>query len=101
MRSCTFEYDATFLWLIDEKPIGLDMALPPPMPVSQEFVVPVERIQWFFRYQGTDDDLELLELLPTPLYPLDVSFELPCVYWSKHQILSFLNISSASSHTTR
>jgi len=97
----SLENDPLTVDLIDEQPVCLDMAFPATSVVAYKMMIPLQWIEFFILNKSADNDLELLKILPALFGFLDVSLELPSVNWGAHQIPSFLNMSSASSHRTK
>ena len=60
------------------------MAFSSSLPITDQLVAPMDRIQRFFRDKGPDDDFKLLGVFPPPFHPLNISFKLPCVNRIEH-----------------
>ena len=60
------------------------MAQPSPLPVSDRFMISMDGVKLLILDKVPDYDFELLEMFPSPLDPLDVSFKLPCINWGEH-----------------
>jgi|GEM_PF-3796592 len=101
MCSGALKQDAIELDFVNQQPIGFNVSFPASCPVADQFMIPTERIKRFFRDQGTNDDFQLIKILPSFFYPLNIFLELPCIFWLGHQIPSFLNIPSATSQTVK
>ena len=69
--------------------------------VADEPMISMDCIERVSGNQRACDDLELLKILSAALQLIDILLELSGVDWGKHQMPSFSNMSSASSHTTR
>ena len=72
MGASAFEDDPPFLYLLDQKPIRLDVTLSSPLPVNDELVVTMGRIQNFFSDKRADDHFYFLEILSAPPHPFYV-----------------------------
>ena len=56
MRSRALESDLSKVELVDEEPIGLDMAFSPTVPGSDQPAIAVDGIERLFGNQGADDN---------------------------------------------
>ena len=79
MRPHSLEYDPGFLHLVDQQPVGLDVAFAPTNIVADKAVVTVDWVEGLSGQERSGDDLELVEVLAATLGSLDVSLELPGV----------------------
>ena len=77
------------------------MAIASPHEVTDKAVVPVDRIEGLACQQAADDDFELVDIFAPPLAAFKVLSELLRVDRFVHQRPSLLNMSSASSQTTK
>jgi hypothetical protein len=60
------------------------MALTFSLPVSDQGMISMDGVKRLLLDQVPEYDLELLEIFPSLLNSLDVSFELSCVHWGEH-----------------
>jgi len=60
------EDKAVVLNLVDQNPIGFDMAIPSANVVADEFVVPVDCVKQLAGKKRTGDNLKLLKILAAP-----------------------------------
>jgi len=82
--SCTFEDDAVNVGFVNQESIRFNMALALSLPVSDQFMISMDGVKLLFLDKVPDYDFEFLEVFPSPLHPLDVSFKLPCINWGEH-----------------
>ena len=101
MGSHSFKNDELVVDFINKEPVGFDMTIPSPQIIADELVIPVDRIQRLSGNERHGEDLEFLQIFPSPLAKLEILLKLLCVNRGIHQIPSFLNISDASLQTTR
>lgn len=68
----TLENETISINLVDENPVGFDMAFTSTNIISDEFVIPMDRVQWLSRQQCPRAHLELLAILAASPAPLHV-----------------------------
>jgi hypothetical protein len=72
VSACSLEDDLIPTQLVDQQPVGLDMALSPSLLLADELVITMERIKLLPRNKGADDHFELLKVLSSLLHPSDI-----------------------------
>ena len=72
----SFEPNLIVKNLVNQKPIGLDMAVPVPSPIPTELMIAILRRKWLFCQKEVDDSFQFCEVFASLLCPLDILLEL-------------------------
>jgi hypothetical protein len=84
MRSRPLEYDLILVQLINEQPIRFNMTFSATDMVSDQLMVPMQRIKLLALDQCPSNEFELIKVLFSLLCPLDVPLELSGVDRGSH-----------------
>jgi hypothetical protein len=76
MSSDTLENEARFLGLVNQQPVGFEMALPPASVVADKPVITVYGVKRFAGKQYAGNNFELLQVFAAPLRAFDVPLKL-------------------------
>ena len=72
------EDQSCFRYSVEQKPVGIDMAVPMPRPGAAERVGAAAGRQWLPRLEEIHNILQLVYVLALPLKPPQVPFECGC-----------------------
>ena len=96
----TFEDDLVVDQLVDEQPIGFDVAFASAFVVADQGMITLALWQWFFVDERRENRLELPAVFSAALHQPQVALELSGIAWYAHQIPKRVNMSSAFSLRT-
>ena len=76
MGSHSFKNDPLVVDFIDKEPVGFNVTIPPPLIITDKFVITMNGVRRLSGNQGAGKDFEFLQILPPPLAELEILLKL-------------------------